>query len=352
LFHLFFIANKMGQNMRRRATIKDVASAAGVSLKTVSRVINQEPGVSDDLVRRVQQAVADLDYRHNLAASNLRRGRRTASIGVLLHDLGNSFSGTLLRAIEDQARSRRIAVFSASLDDEPEREAVLATDLISRRIDGLVLMPTSDDQSYLRADIGAGLAVFAVDRPANGVEIGTVVVDNVGGAGKATAHLASHGHRRIACLTDLDSIWTAAQRRQGYRRSLAELGIPYAEELVVSGLATAEQATAAVLTMMRGPEPPTAIFAARNDLTIGAVRALRALGDQDRVAVVGFDDFPTSDLFTPAITVVRQDVHATGACVANMLFARMEGSTNAPERVVLPTTLVARGSGELLPELA
>ncbi len=340
----------MGADIRRRATIKDVASAAGVSLKTVSRVINHEAGVSDDLVQRVERAVTELDYRHNLAASNLRRGRRTASIGVLLHDLGNSFSGTLLRAIEDQARSRRIAVFSASLDDEPEREAVLAADLISRRIDGLVLMPTSDDQSYLLADIRSGLAVFAVDRPANGVDIGTVVVDNAGGARKATAHLASHGHRRIACLTDLDSIWTAGQRRQGYLHALAEHGLAYVENLAVSGLASADQATDAVLTMMRGPEPPTAIFAGRNDLTIGAVRALRAIDRQNRVAVVGFDDFPTSDLFTPAITVVRQDVHATGASVANMLFARMEGATNAPERVVLPTTLVARGSGELPPD--
>jgi LacI family transcriptional regulator len=341
--------NKMGQSIRRRATIKDVASAAGVSLKTVSRVINNEAGVSDDLVRRVEQAVSELDYRHNLAASNLRRGQRTASIGVLLHDLGNSFSGTLLRAIEDQARSRRIAVFSASLDDEPEREAILATDLISRRIDGLVLMPTSNDQSYLRADIRAGLAVFAVDRPANGVEIGTVVVDNAGGARKATVHLAARGHHRIACLTDSDSIWTAAQRRQGYLDGLTEYGLPLVPDFAVSGLTTADQATSAVLAMMRDPAPPTAIFAGRNDLTIGAVRALREIGKQARVAVIGFDDFPTSDLFTPAITVVRQDVHATGACVANMLFARMEGTANAPERVVLPTTLVSRGSGELLP---
>ncbi|HST84546.1 MAG TPA: LacI family DNA-binding transcriptional regulator [Kineosporiaceae bacterium] len=326
-----------------------MASAAGVSLKTVSRVINNEAGVSDDLVRRVEHAVLELDYRHNLAASNLRRGQRTASIGVLLHDLGNSFSGTLLRAIEDQARSRRIAVFSASLDDEPEREAILATDLISRRIDGLVLMPTGNDQSYLLADIRAGLAVFAVDRPANGVEIGTVVVDNAGGAREATAHLAARGHHRIACLTDSDSIWTAAQRRQGYLDGLTEYSLPLVPEFAVSGLTTADQATSAVLTMMRDPAPPTAIFAGRNDLTIGAVRALREVGKQDRIAVVGFDDFPTSDLLTPAITVVRQDVHATGAYVANLLFARMEGAVTAPERVVLPTTLVPRGSGELLP---
>jgi LacI family transcriptional regulator len=339
----------MSQSIPRRATIKDVASAAGVSLKTVSRVINRESGVSDDLVRRVQRAVADLDYRHNLAASNLRRGIRTASIGVLLHDLRNSFSGTLLRAIEDQARSRQIAVFSASLDDDPDRESALATDLISRRIDGLVLTPTSDDQSYLLADIRAGLAVFAVDRPARGIEVGTVVVDNLGGARTATSHLADHGHRRIACLTDSGAIWTAVQRREGYRQAIAERGLAWTERHAIGDLTTADQATEAVLTMMRAPEPPTAIFAARNDLTIGAVRALRQIGRQDRVALVGFDDFPTSDLFTPAITVVRQDVHASGVCVAAMLFARMDGSTKSPERVVMPTALVTRGSGELPP---
>jgi len=333
--------------MSKRATIKDVAARAGVSLKTVSRVINRESGVSEALTERVQRAAVELDYRHNLAASNLRRGQRTQSIGVLLHDLRNAFSGTLLREIEDRARPAGIAVFSASLDDDDEREATVVADLISRRVDGLVVMPTSTDQAYLGAEIRAGLAVVAVDRPAIGTDVDTVLVDNAGGAAGATTHLAAQGHRRIACLADRDSIWTSGERRRGYRLGLDQAGLGYDAGLVVADLANAETATEVVLALLDLADPPTAIFAARNNLTIGAIRALRQLGRQHEVALVGFDDFPMSDLVDPATTVVAQDVMSVGAHAAQLLFARMGGTTAAPVQVVLPTTLIPRGSGEL-----
>src|SRR5688572_13209563 len=127
-------------------TMQHVASLAEVSLKTVSRVVNGEQGVSPQLVERVQDAVARLGYRHNLGASNLRRGQRTASIGVLVQDLSNDFCGVLLRAVEARARERGVVVISASLDDEPERERELVSGLVSRRCDGLILMPSGGDQ--------------------------------------------------------------------------------------------------------------------------------------------------------------------------------------------------------------
>jgi LacI family transcriptional regulator len=336
--------------MPRRATIKDVAGLAGVSIKTVSRVINREPGVSLALIGRVEQAVADLDYRHNLAASNLRRGQRTLSIGLLLHDPRNTFSGTLQRAIEDRARRAGVAVLSASLDDDNEREAVLVNDLISRRVDGLVLMPTSADQGYLSADVRAGLAVVAVDRPARGATVDTVLVDNAAAARAATAHLVAHGHRRIACLADRQAIWTSGERQHGYEAGLSDAGIRPDPHLCIADLSTAGAATGAVLALFdptSGVEPPTAVFAARNTLTIGAIRALHQLGLQRRVALVGFDDFPMSDLVDPAVTVVAQDVDTVGAQAAELLFARMGGSTEPPRELVVPTSLIQRGSGEI-----
>ncbi len=128
--------------------MQQVARAAGVSLKTVSRVVNSEPGVSSALSERVLVAVGELGYRHNRAASDLRRGVHTSQIGVLVQDLGNDFSGRLLRAVEDRARLREVVVISASLDEEPEREISLVGQLIERRIDGLILMPTADSQDY------------------------------------------------------------------------------------------------------------------------------------------------------------------------------------------------------------
>jgi LacI family transcriptional regulator len=335
--------------MPRRATIKDVAALAGVSLKTVSRVINREPGVSEALIARVQEAVEQLNYRHNLAASNLRRGHRTQSIGVLLDDHANPFSANVLRAIEDRARSVGVAVLSASLDDESEREAAMATDLVSRRVDGLIVMPTSADQSYLLTEIRAGLPVVAVDRPAQGVHVDTVVVDNLAGARTAVNHLIARGHTRIACLTDRQAIWTARQRLQGYREALRTAGIDADDRLVVPDLTSDGAAKSAVLRLLELPQPPTAIFAARNILAVGTVRALRERGLAHRVAVLSFDDFPMADLLEPAVTVIRQDLRAIGAAAADLLFARMGGSTEPPALIEHATTLIERGSGEIPP---
>src|SRR5829696_4286024 len=162
-----------------RATMRDVAALAGVSLKTVSRVVNREPGVSPDVRKRVTLAVNRLDYRPNMAASNLRRtGARTGLVGALVQDLSNSFSASLLRALEDSARRRGTAVLAASLDEGADREQELVHDLVSRRVDGLVLMPATARQDYLIAELRTGTPAVFVDRPPRGIDVDSVVVDN------------------------------------------------------------------------------------------------------------------------------------------------------------------------------
>lgn len=335
--------------MHKRSTMNDVAAAAGVSLKTVSRVINEEPNVSPDLADRVRAAVAQLGYRHNLAASNLRRGVRSQTVGVLLHDLRNEFAAALLRAIEDRARPMGTAVLAASLDDDQEREAAFVEDLVTRRVDGLVLMPASSDQTYLEPELRAGLSVVAVDRPAHGVEVDTVVVDNAAGAAEATRHLIAQGHRRIACLTDRGRLWTAQERRAGYLDAMATANIPVDDELVIPDLPTAEAAAEATHWLLARDIQPSAIFAARNDLAVGALRALRAAGMERRVALAGFDEFPLSDLVTPSVTVVAQDVAGVGAATAELLLDRMNGLRKVPRTVIVPTRLIVRESSQVRP---
>jgi LacI family transcriptional regulator len=330
-----------------RATMQHVANLAGVSLKTVSRVVNGEPGVSAPLVLRVEEAVAKLGYRHNLTASNLRRGQRTASIGMLVQDLSNDYCGQLLNAVEARARDRGVVVMSASLDEEPERERELVARLVSRRIDGLILMPATDDQSYLMPEILAGLAVVVVDRAPRGIALDSVSVDNRSGAADAVRHLAGSGHRRIAFLGDDSHISTAVDRRAGYREAVGQLGLeqdPGLDRLGVRSEAEAERATLELFAM---PEPPTAIFAGRNVIAVGAVRALRTLGLTHQVALVGFDDFATADLLEPGVTCVRQAVHDQGETAIDLLLFRLDGGEGPPRDVVLPTTLVERGSGEI-----
>ena len=145
--------------------MQDVAALAGVSLKSVSRVVNGESGVSETLANRVTNAVSELGYRHNLAASNLRRrGQRTASIGMLVQDLSNGFCSETLRAVEDRARERGVVVMAASTDEDGDRERELVEGLVSRRIDGLIMMPTGPDLSWLGVELASGLAVVTVDR--------------------------------------------------------------------------------------------------------------------------------------------------------------------------------------------
>lgn len=325
-------------------TMQHVAALAEVSIKTVSRVVNGEGGVSPQLVERVQEAMARLGYRHNLGASNLRRGQRTASIGVLVQDLSNDFCGELLRAVESRARQRGVVVISASLDDEPERERELVAGLVSRRCDGLILMPAGGDQSYLVSELRAGLRVVVVDRSPTNVAVDSVTVDNRSGAAEACRHLRQHGHVRVAALVDELSIETARERLAGYREAM---GPQHDAELEAHGLRTQLDAEQVVHSMLARSDPPTALFCGRNEITIGAVRALQALGMEHQVAVVGFDDFATADLLRPGLTAVRQDASREAELAFDLLMHRLDGGTDPIRTEQLQPELVCRGSGEI-----
>jgi LacI family transcriptional regulator len=330
--------------------MKDVAALAGVSVKTVSRVVNREDGVSSAVNSRVQRAVGQLGYRHNLAASNLRRANgRSAMVGVLLQDLNNSFSSSLLRSLEDAARGRDWAIVASSLDEEADRERTLVEGLVRRRVDGLMLMPATLRQDYLADDLRSGLPVVFVDRRPNGVDADSVTIDNVLGAKIAVEHLLAHGHRAIAFLGDLATIQTAAARHDGFLAAHSEAGLRADARLVVQDLRSQEAASMVVKQLMQGAEPPTAIFAARNSLAAGAIRALHESGAQRQVALVGFDDFPLADIVDPPLTVIRQNVAAMGTEVAERLLARIDGDDSMPQHIVLRPTLVCRGSGEIRP---
>ena len=335
---------------RARPTMRDVAKRAGVSFKTVSRVVNAEPGVSRPVREQVQRVIDEVGYRHDRAASDLRRGvRRTGLVGALLQDVGNDYSAAVLRAVTDAAHLRGSAVLAASLDEQSDREHLLVRDLVSRRVDGLVMMTASERQDYLVAEQRGSMPVVFVDRPPMGLIADSVTVDNVAGTRQAVEHLLDHGHRRIAVLSDLDTIPTARLRRETVQERLHEAGVPLDGSLVASGLRTGDDAMATVLRMMGQFDPPTALITMRNSLSVGAIRALRGLGLQHRVALVGFDDFELADLMQPGLTVVRQDVAVIGAEAARLLFARIDGDTSPPLQVVVPHSLVQRGSGEISP---
>ncbi|CAL9353012.1 LacI family DNA-binding transcriptional regulator [Streptomyces sp. enrichment culture] len=327
-----------------RPTMKDVAARAGVGLKTVSRVVNGEPGVTPDTERRVREAIEVLGFRRNDSARVLRKGR-TATVGLVLEDLADPFYGPLSRAVEEVARAHGALLINGSSAEDPARERELALALCARRVDGLIVIPAGDDHRYLEPEMRAGVATVFVDRPAGRIEADTVLSDSFGGARAGVAHLIAHGHRRIGFIGDQPRIHTAAERLRGYRAAMGAAGLPVDEAWVSLGPTGPERVREACAAMLSGPAPVTALFAGNNRVTVTVVRELAGRGSP--VALVGFDDIELADLL--GITVVAQDAAALGRTAAQRLFRRLDGLHEAPERVELATRLVARGSGEISP---
>lgn len=335
---------------RGRATLRDVALLAGVSPKTASRVVNGEQSVSQPKVAAVEAAVAKLGYCPNFTASSLRRGNgRTWAIGAVLEDVANPFSSALYRALEDAAHARDVLVFAGSGDEDPRRERALVGAFIRRQADALVVVPASDNHSYLGAEVAAGTPVVFVDRPPVGLHVDVVLSDNRAGAAQAVSHLIAYGHRSIAYLGDMRTIATAQERLRGYKEALSDEGIRPDPAHIVQDLHTEDDARRAVLALLAAPSRPTALFTAQNLITVGAIRALRQLERQHRVALVGFDDVPLADLLEPAATVVAQDPVAMGRLAASLVFRRLDGEAWDPTVHLVPTRLIARGSGEIAP---
>jgi len=328
--------------------MREVAAVADVSLSTVSRVVNGGAGVREDLAERVRAAVEMLGYRHNLTASTLRRAdRQSATIGVIFEDVSNPFFGSVHRGVEDVARQRGVLTFVGSSDEQPDRERELADAFMARGVDGLIVASAVSDNAYLLRERAAGLALAFVDRPPRFIDADAVVSDNVGGARAAVEHLLAGGHRRIAFLGDRPDMFTAAERLRGYREALANHGVPEDLDLIRHPRFRGVDAYETTRDVLEGRNPPTALFAGQNLISIGAVRAVHTCGRQHDVALVSFDDIPLADVIEPGITVVAQDPHALGRAAAELLFARLDGFDGPTRQVVVPTRLIERGSGEL-----
>lgn len=322
----------------------DVARLAGVSLKTVSRVINGESGVSAPTAQRVMAAAGELRYERNDLAASLRQGGRSNTLGLVIEDVSNPFYSAIAQAVEETARERQSLLITASAREDPERERELVLALLRRRVDALLIVPAGRDHRYLD-EAGLLQRTVFLDRPPARIKADTVLIDNLAGACRGVEHLVTQGHQRIAFVGDVGSLYTARERLTGYRRALAGAGLDADPELVAVGNSTSQAAAAAVDRLMARSrrQRPTAIFGANNRCTVGA---LRALGSRRRhTALMGFDDFELADLLE--ISVVRTDPYRLGQLGAQLAFERLDGDARRPRRVVVPVELIPRGSGEI-----
>ncbi len=337
---------------RRRPTLRDVAALAGVSFKTVSRVVNGEPGVSAPVAERVRAAAEQIGYRPNAAATALRRADgRTATVGVLLEDTGNPFFAALLRGVEDTVRPRGVAVFSSSTDLDVARERDVTANFLARQVDALITAPSQADAAHLAELRDADIAVVLVDRPVEDSSMPSVITDNRQGSRLGVQHLVDQGHRRIGYVGRDPSIYTSQERYAGYVEAMESAGITVDDHLVFRVGATRSSAEEQVTALLDSTDPPTAIFTAQDIITMTAVGVLQRRGLADRIALVGFDDFELADLLQPGITVVAQDPYRIGVIAARLALGDDCASDEHPVegQHIVRTRLIERGSGEIAP---
>ena len=329
------------------ATIRDVARLANVSVATVSNALNNAERVSPELLARVRAAVDKLGYAPDAAARSLRKGA-SRLIGLIVGDITNPFFADLFEAVEDAAAARGYLVLLLNSNERVEREEAHLRMLRSQRIDGLILAPTGA-VSMNRAALLAALEipVVLVDRAMDGLGYDAVVLDNHSAAHAATSYILGHGHRRVGLINGPEVVRTAADRLQGYREALAGAGIAFDPALVRDAAFQEQAAYDAAVDLLGGAEPPTALLAANNKMTIGALRALADLrlacpGD---VSIVGIDDLPWAEAVTPRLTMVAQPVRAMGEAALERVVERIAGTLVTPATIrVMAPRLVARNS--------
>jgi LacI family transcriptional regulator len=335
------------------ATIRDVARLANVSVATVSNALNSSDRVSPELLARVRAAVEKLSYTPHAGARSLRK-RSSGLLGLVVGDITNPFFSDLFEAVEDAAAARGYLVLLCNSSERSEREEAHLKMLRTQRIDGLILAPTGA-ASMNRASLLAQLEVpvVLVDRAMDGLGYDAVVLDNRKAGFEATSHLIGCGHRRIGLINGPEIVRTAADRMHGYREALLSAGLPFDPALICDAGFQERPAYGALIDLMALPEPPTAIFATNNLMTIGAVTALadRGLSCPEDISLVGIDDQPWADAVLPRLTVIAQPVRAIGETAFGLLAERIAGTRLGPgtTTVLAPRLVVRRSCGSPAP---
>lgn len=338
----------------RKATIRDVARVAGVSTATVSATMTGSSPVSAALQERVRAAVDSVGYRPDAIARSLRRGE-TRMLGLLLADITNPFTTAVVHAMEAAAHARGYSLMLCNSDEDVTKERAYLDLLRAHRADGVMLMPVGFGQEYgQRVRRALDCPAVLVDRTIPELTLDAVTVDGAAGTHQAVAHMIELGHRRIGILTGPGGVSASDERLAGYARALAEAGIGPDPNLVRDGNFRQEPAFAATLDLLRGPHPPTALFACNNLMAIGMMRAVAELGlrcPQD-LSVACFDDFDWVEAFRPRLTTVAQPTDRIGATAVAMLLDRIGGKhAQEPRRVQLQPRLVLRDSCARPPRL-
>jgi LacI family transcriptional regulator/LacI family repressor for deo operon, udp, cdd, tsx, nupC, and nupG len=333
--------------VKSTADLKAVASLAGVSIATVSRVLNGNPLVKDETRLAVQKAIKTTGYQPNRVAQRLRSATRNRKlIGLLIPDIQNPFYVDVIRGIEEYAYAHGSAVVIGNFSQDQKKEKRYIDILRSESVDGFIVAPHHGRDEYVEELLNDGQAVVCIDRGVTGLNVDVVKSDNEHGAFIAIEHLVKVGHKRIAHITGDPSIPTTHERIAGYRAALEKYGLPVDETIIQGRESNFKSGADIAAALLDLPEPPTAIFTGNNLLTLGALETIHKRGVliPGQVAIVGFDDMYWANSLNPPLTAIRQHGFEMGQRAIELLYQRILHPARLPAHVVIKTELMVRKS--------
>jgi LacI family transcriptional regulator len=330
--------------------MKEVAERAGVSITTVSHVLNRTRYVDRNLAARVQDAVTSLGYQPNALARGLRR-RETRMLGMVVPDNANPYFAELARSVETTCFDLGYCVILCNSDENAAKERAYVSLLLEKQVDGIIFVASSNECPALQNVRERKVPVVLLDRELKGVACDSIVVNNRHGGRQATLHLINGNHKRIACISGPANLTSARERLQGYRDALLAAGRPIDDALIRPGTFHIENGYSAMQDLLDLSDRPTAVFISNDIMAVGALRAIaaRRLRVPDDIAVVGFDDITLALYTQPQLTTVMQPLREMGKLATELLVARVNGDNRKPKKHRLKTKLIIRGSCGISP---
>ncbi len=338
--------------MSDRVTMADVAREAGVSMMTVSRVVNHKGDVSPDTRQRILEIIERVGYRPSGIARGLAT-QRTRTLGLVIPDIANAFFASVARGVESQAYSKDYSVFLCNTNEDPQREMEVLQSLDEKRVDGVVLCSSRLGDDELCPLLGRHPAVVLVNRLLDGGDVGMVMIDDECGGRLATQHLLQTGHRAVGLLAGPETSYSGRQRGMGYRAALAEGGVSYSPGWVRHCAPRVDGGQRAARHLLSARPDLTALVCYNDLVAVGALQACAELGRRvpADVALVGYDDIPLAELVVPPLTTCRVPGDELGRRAVQLLLGQIDGLNEQGERVVLRPELIVRASAPWRPVL-
>lgn len=326
------------------ATIRDVAKLAGVSVATVSRVINKIGGVRQETEQRIEKAMAELEYIPNVLARSVASKKATL-IGMIVPDIENPFFAAVYSGADKVVREYEYTTLLGGSNDTYEREEKLLQTMMEHQASGILLTPAFSHKELL-GRIGNRVPICLIDRDIEGIDCDRVLIDNRRGTYEATKLFIQKGHRKLAIITGpLDST-PGKERFEGFKRCLEDYGIELNQNYIQIGNFRADSGFQLGKVLLELPDPPTAILSCNNLMTIGLLEGIHTSSFRigANLGVIGFDDLPIATLMDPNLTVVSRPMNEMGECAANMLIQRIQNPNQAKRTVIMTPQLIVRGS--------